>query len=151
MIHKIFAGAAFSVVLLCTAQDVAASDADVIRQFGMLGRIAIDCSAPYSKSNPHVIYQVLSAGNVTRTLRMGPEINGTFAMHNLRMTAPNVFEYDEAGRQSEITVSIVKQGNGTFRTWRSVRSSGPNKGEVLFSDGKTKDGSDTLAFTSCGR
>jgi hypothetical protein len=151
MLHTIFAGTAFFVVLLGTAQNVAASDADVIRQFGMLGRQAIDCSAPYSGSNPYVIYEVTPTGGVTRTLKMTPEANGTFAMHNLRMVAPNVFQYDETGRQSEIMVSIVKQSDGTFRSWRTVRTSGPNKGEVLFNDGKRKDGSDTLAFTFCGR
>ena len=57
-----------------------AADADVLRKFGMQGRVALNCSAPYSQSNPHVIYGVSPQGAITRTLRMTPDLDGTFPM-----------------------------------------------------------------------
>jgi len=42
-------------MLLGGAPAATASDADVLRQFGMLGRIAVDCNAPHSQTNPHLI------------------------------------------------------------------------------------------------
>jgi hypothetical protein len=136
--------------LFGAGQPAAAADADVLRQFGMLGRLAVDCSAPYGKSNPHLIFAVGADGKITRTLRMTPDLDATLTMRNLRMVGPNVMQYDETGRQSELTISIAKQSDGRFRSWSSVRTSGPKTGEVLFKDGKTSEGSDTLAFTFCG-
>jgi hypothetical protein len=137
--------------LLGTVQASAASDADVVRRFGLLGRMAVDCSAPYGQSNPHVIFAVSADGKVTRTLRMTPDLDATLTVRNVRMAGPNVLQYDETGRQSEMALSIIKQSDGKFRSWRWVRTSGPDKGQVLIEDGKfTKGGSDTLAFTFCG-
>ncbi len=136
--------------LLCSVPVAHASDGDVIRQFGLLGRIAIDCSAPYSAKNPYLIYAVSAQGKVTRTLKMGTDLDGTFAMRNFRMAGPGLLQYDETGRQSNLTVSVAKVG-GKFRSWRSVRISGPNKGAVLIADGKFADGDNqTPAFEFCG-
>ena len=77
-----------------------AADADVLRQFGMQGRVALNCGAPYSQSNPHVIYGVSPQGAITRTLRMTPDLDGTFPMRNLRMLSPTTMQFDETGRQS---------------------------------------------------
>ena len=44
-----------------------AADADVLRKFGMQGRVALNCSAPYSQRNPHVICGVSPKGAITRT------------------------------------------------------------------------------------
>jgi hypothetical protein len=137
--------------MLSTAQKAFASDADVIRSFGMVGRQALDCSAPFSESNPNVIFATTSTGNVTRTLRMRPDLDGTFAERNFRMVGPNILQFEETGRSTELSVSIMKQRDGTFRSWSSIKTSGPDKGKVLFSDGKRADGSDTLAFKLCGR
>ncbi len=135
--------------LLCSIPIARASDGDVVRQFGLLGRKAFDCSAPFSKDNPHLIYVVTAQGKVTRTLKMSPDIDGTFTMRNLRMAGPDLLQYDETGRQSDLTISVAKMG-GKFRAWRSVRSSGPNKGAVLIADGKFADGGKpTPAFASC--
>ena len=122
-----------------------AADADVLRQFGMQGRQAVDCSRPYSQDNPHIIYGVSPQGQVTRTLRMTPDLDGTFAMRNLRMVGPETMQYDETGRQSELTITIAKI-NGKFRSWRSVRANGT----VLIADGKfASSGNPTIAFEKC--
>ena len=123
----------------------AASDADVLRQFGMLGRIAVDCNAPYSQANPHLIYAVSPQGQLTRTLRMTPELDGTFPMRNVHMLGPNLLQHDETGRQSELTITVAKI-DGKFRSWRSVRANG----EVLIADGKfPASGNPTISFEKC--
>jgi hypothetical protein len=48
----------FAVSSIAPTAVAADADADVLRRFGMLGRLAIDCAAPYSQSNPHQIYAV---------------------------------------------------------------------------------------------
>ena len=122
-----------------------AADADVLRQFGMLGRIAVDCSAPYSQSNPHLIYAVSPQGQLTRTLKMTPELDGSFPMRNVRLLAPDRLQHDETGRQSELTITVAKI-DGKFRSWRSVRGDGT----VLIADGKfASSGSPTVAFEKC--
>ena len=46
-----FALAGFATLLASPA--ALAADADVLSQFGMHGRQAIDCNAPHSQNNPH--------------------------------------------------------------------------------------------------
>ena len=53
--------------LLGIAPTDAASDADVIKQFGMLGRLAVNCAAPASSSNPYLTYSVSPQGKLIRT------------------------------------------------------------------------------------
>jgi hypothetical protein len=135
--------------LFCHVPIARASDGDVIRQFGILGRQALNCAAPFSKDNPHMIYAVSAQGKITRTLKMTPDLDGSFAMRNLRMAGPDLMQYDETGRTSELTISVAKV-SGKFRAWRSVRSSGPEKGTVLIADGKfVKSGNPTPAFDLC--
>jgi hypothetical protein len=122
-----------------------AADADVLSQFGMHGRQAVDCSRPHSQENPHVIYAVSPQGQVTRTLRMTPDLDGTFPMRNLRMLGPETMQFDETGRQSELTITVARI-NGKFRSWRSVRADGT----VLIADGKfASSGNPTIAFEKC--
>ena len=122
-----------------------AGDVDVLRQFGMLGRIAVDCSTPHSQSNPHLIYGVSPQGQLTRTLRMTPELDGSFPMRNVRMLGPDLMQHDETGRQSELTITVAKIA-GKFRSWRSVRADGT----VLIADGKfASSGNPTIAFEKC--
>jgi hypothetical protein len=140
-----FIGLALLALVGLLGPAAAASDADVLRQFGIVGRIAIDCNAPYSASNPHLIYAVSPQGQITRTLRMTPELDGSFPMRNVRMLGPNLLQHDETGRQSELTITIAKI-DGKFRSWRSVRADGT----VLIEDGKfPKSGSPTLTFEKC--
>ena len=45
-----------ALLTLLAAAPAHASDADTLRKFGMLGRLAIDCTQPHSQQNPHLIY-----------------------------------------------------------------------------------------------
>ena len=123
----------------------AASDADILRKFGMLGRLAVDCNAPHSKTNPHLIYAVSPQGKITRTLKMTPDLDGTFPMRNVRLLSPDLMQHEETGRQSQLTIT-VKKINGKFRSWHSMRADGT----VLIADGKfPKTGSPTIIFEKC--
>ena len=140
---------AFLVALstLLGSQAGAASDGDTLKKFGMLGRLAVDCAAPYSVKNPHLIYAVSSQGQLTRTLKMTPDLDGTFLVRNVRLLTADLMQHNETSRQSEMTIT-VKKINGKFRSWHSMRANGT----VLIADGKfPESGSPTLAFTFCGK
>ncbi|RTL72459.1 MAG: hypothetical protein EKK41_04580 [Hyphomicrobiales bacterium] len=140
-----------SIVLLCAgalglaSSEAKAGDVDVIRGFGMLGVLALTCSEPPSTQNPYVTYAATADGKLTRTLKMKPDLDGTFSMWNLRMAGPDLLQYDEEGRGSGVTVSMARI-NGKFRSWRSVQTDG----KVLIADGKfTSSGKETPAFEPC--
>ena len=76
---------------------------------------------------------------------MTPELDGTFPMRNVRMLGPDPMQYEETGRQSELTITVAKIA-GKFRSWRSVRPDG----DVLIADGKfATSGNPTIAFEKC--
>jgi hypothetical protein len=126
------------------------SDADALRQFGMLGTNAVDCNAPPSAINPHDTYAVDPAGQVIRTLRMGDSATGeTFKIRNVRLIGSEFLEFVDSGRQSEVLVLIARI-DGKTRSWRSESISGNKKGEVLIDKGIIKgNGEPTLALTFC--
>ena len=140
-----FRQAVFASALFWVGPAHAASDVEILKEFGMFGRIAVDCSAPYSNSNPHLIYAVSSQGKITRTLEMNPELNGSFVIRKMRMLGPNVLQHEETGRQSELTITVNKI-DGRYRSWRSVRADGT----VLIADGKfPASGNPTVSFEKC--
>lgn len=137
--------AVFASALFWLGPAYATSDVDMLKEFGMYGRVAVDCSAPYSSNNPHLIYAVSSKGKITRTLEMNPELNGSFHIRNMRMMGPDVLQHDETGRQSELTITVAKI-DGKFRSWRSVRADGT----ILIADGKfPASGNPTVSFEKC--
>ena len=124
----------------------AASDGDVLKQFGMLGTFAVTCAAPPSQSNPYLIYSVSPQGVVTYTLNMmNTDLDGTERIHNLRLLAPDRLQHDRVGRQYNTTITVVKIA-GKIRSWRSVRADGT----VLIQDGTfVNGGSPTQSFEKC--
>jgi hypothetical protein len=146
---RIYGPVLLTILTFIASTPAGATDVDALRQFGLLGRQAIDCNAPYSASNPHVIFAATPDGGVTRTLRMTNDLNATLAIRNVHMAGPNLLEYEETGRQSELRTDLAKI-DGKIRSWRSVRTSGPESGTVLIADGKlVSSGTPTLAFTIC--
>ena len=143
---------ALSLALPVMADSAVAADADVIRDFGILGRNAIDCAAPFGRENPYVIYAITPTGEVTRTLKMVAGAAGTFVIRNLRTASQNTLQYDETGTTSMFAITLIKQNDGTLRSWRSVQTSGSGKVEILIEDGKFKSsGRDTPAFNFCDK
>jgi hypothetical protein len=70
----------------------------------------------------------------------------TLSLRNVRMLATDLLRFEETGRASELTVTIVKV-DGKFRNWESTQANGT----VLIADGRFSDsGKPTIAFTFCG-
>lgn len=137
-------GLACAALLLGPSQAIA-SDADVLRQFGMVGVLAVKCGEPASTQNPYLTYAVSTGGKVTRSLKMSPDIDGVFALSNLRLEGADMLLFDDEGRGKGIAVSMARI-NGRFRSWRSVEADGT----VLIADGKfTGSGKATPAFELC--
>jgi hypothetical protein len=136
-------------VVMSTAVPASADDATVLRDFGILGTLAVDCNAPYGPDNPYTTYAVSPSGSATRTLQMMEGLNATLALRNVHHAGADRLEYDETGRQSELKITILRI-DGKFRSWRSVRTSGPESGKVLIDDGIiTGNGVPTPAQTFC--
>jgi len=135
------------VTLCCTllCDQAAAADADVLRQFGMLGRLAVDCKAPHSRTNPHLLFHASPKGRVTRTLNRARDRDGTFPMRNLRLLTGDRLQYQEISRGFDKTI-IVARIDGKFRFWHSVQADGV----VLIADGKLSNtGASTFTFQKC--
>lgn len=120
-----------------------ASDAEVARQFGLLGKWAVDCAAPPDVANPHAAFAVTAGNEVEWTLTMAPAINGTFQLRNLSIVAPDRLQF----RQDDLTVTM-RMTNGKLRSWRSVE----NDGQVLIADGiLAANRKPAPTFTLCGK
>ena len=136
-------------VAVALAPAAVAPDAgvDALKRFGMLGRVAVDCSAPDSPRNPHQIFAVARGGNITRTFKTNnPKFDAALPLRNVRMLTPDLLQFEETGRASELTVTMIKI-DGKFRNWHSIQADGT----VLIADGKFADsGRPTVAFRSCG-
>ncbi len=131
--------------LLGIAPAAVAADADMLKRFGMLGRLAVDCTAPYSQSNPYLIYDVSPSGTVTRILKT-PTLDAVLPLGNVRILTPDLLQFEERGRPSKLTITIVKV-DGKFRNWNSIQADGV----ALIVDGKFSDsGKPTATFTLCG-
>jgi hypothetical protein len=126
-----------------------ASDADVLKQFGILGTLAIDCSAPVSKDNAYLTFAVDGAGQATRTVKNGTAIDATLKIRNVSLVRSDLLVFEETGRSSELRVSFAKI-DGKYRGWHTVRTSGAENGTVLVDNGVSKtSGKPTVAFTFC--
>jgi hypothetical protein len=109
-----------------------AGDGDVIRSFGLLGRSAIDCSAPAAAKNPYTTFADTGTG-VTRTLKMGlPNLDGTYAVRRaVRIDDQHVaMELDDATHAFKKVV-IMKSGDGWY-----TESAEDADGRALIRDGR---------------
>lgn len=121
-------------VLLVTlgASAACASDADVMRSFGLLGTAAIDCAAPPAPKNPYTTFAATGTG-VTRTLKMGlPNLDGTYAVRAAIQVDDQriAMELDDATHTFKKVV-IIKSGDG----WYTERAEEPD-GRALIRDGR---------------
>jgi hypothetical protein len=110
----------------------AASDADVLRDFGMLGTSAVDCGHPPTPANPYMVFADVG-GSVHRVLRTGvQQLDGTFrvrAISRLDDTHAAMEIEDATGKFAKVV--IVRQGN----VWHTDRSDEPD-GRPLIRDGR---------------
>lgn len=151
--------AAFALALPALAH-AQASPRDVMRDFGILGTWATDCSKPSSEDNFYTVYAGLPNGNGRRTYYNTPAREKAYSEVTItratRLPADQL-SYRQEGLErrrvgdhdvvedEKIDVILRKDGN-KYQIWSSVRGSG----EVLVKNGKfPKDGGESPWQTKC--
>jgi len=124
---------------------------EVLKDFGLLGTWANDCSKPAASNNFLTIYQGLSNGEVKRTYYDAPnKIYSEFVIKRVTRVAPDQILYEQAGQNDLQFVTLKKTGN-QYR----VFSNRSRAGKEYVQDGKyVKDspathGADTPWQTKC--
>ena len=123
---------------------------DVLRNFGMLGTWATDCSQPAGANNFYTVYAGRTDGRVMRTYyntadRKKP-YNEYFINRAIRLPADQLsYRQERSDGNDKIDVILLKDGN-RYRIWSSVR----DDGEVLVENGKfPKSGDESPWQTKC--
>ena len=125
---------AFALALPSLAQ--AQMPRDVLRDFGMLGTWATDCSRPAGEDNFYTIYAGLPDGNVRRTYYNTPgrerAYNEYFITQATRLPADQL-SYRQEGSVDHDKIDVILTRDGSkYRIWSSVREDGT----PLVKDGK---------------
>lgn len=109
---------------------------DVLRDFGMLGTWATDCSRPSGEDNFYTVYAGTTDGNVRRTYYNTPDREKAYNEYSItraiRLPADQL-SYRQEGSvdHDKIDVILLKDGN-KYKIWSSVR----DDGAVLVDKGK---------------
>ena len=101
---------AFALAMPITAK--AETVADIMREFGMLGTFADDCSQPPNKNNFHTVYAELPNGFVERIYYNEPgKIYSRYVLQRVnRVSADQVF-YQQKGSAGNIDVILQVAGD----------------------------------------
>jgi hypothetical protein len=115
------------------ATPIAASDADVAKQFGLIGNWAINCAQPAGPYNPHQTFAVDGKGVVTLT--MTDNIKGQdvlIALRGLKLVGDDRMSGAWLSGNGSVPVLVMLQKHGNMiHSWESMSS----KGEKLISHG----------------
>ena len=127
--------AAFALALPALAS--AAAPRDVLRDFGMLGTWATDCSQPSSEDNFYTVYAGMTDGNVRRTYYNTPDrekpYNEYYINRAIRLPADQLsYRQEGSVNHDRIDVVLLKDGE-KYKIWSSVRD---DDGTVLVENGK---------------
>jgi hypothetical protein len=129
--------AAFAIAMPALAS--AQSAREVLRDFGMLGTWATDCSRPSDSDNFYTVYAGMSDGRVRRTYYNTPDrakpYNEYIVTRAIRLPADQL-SYQQEGtvNHDKIDVILLKDGN-KYKIWSSVTENG----KALVKDGKFPD------------
>ena len=140
--------AAFAIVMPALAS--AQSARDVLREFGMLGTWATDCSRPSGEDNFYTIYAGMTDGRVRRTYYNTPDrlkpYNEYIVTRAIRLPADQLsYRQEGAVDHDKIDVVLLKDGN-KYKIWSSVTE----EGKALVKDGKFPgSGSESPWQTKC--
>jgi hypothetical protein len=124
-----------------------ATDTDVLKQFGMLGRWAIDCKQPPGPTNPYLIFAASGSG-ATRALKTGdPKRDATFPVRAVKILDVSRIQMETDNNDKTITTVVVVQKSGN--TIQTIRSEG--NGRVFIQDGRFIENNQaaTPTFTRC--
>jgi hypothetical protein len=114
----------------------AQSPRDVLREFGLLGTWATDCSRPSDSDNFYTIYAGTSDGRVRRTYYNTPGREKPYNVYTvtraIRLPADQL-SYQQEGdvNHDKIDVILLKDGS-RYKIWSSVT----DEGKVLVKEGK---------------
>jgi len=130
----------------------AQSPRDVMRDFGMLGTWARDCSKPSDRTNFYAMYVGTANGNVRRTHYNTPDRSSAYSEYiitRVNRLPANQLSYQQEGSvdRDQMDVILVKDGNRYKVLSSSVRATG----EMLVKDGKyPQDGAESPWQSKCG-
>jgi hypothetical protein len=140
--------AALTLALPTLAQ--AQAPRDILRDFGLLGTWATDCSRPSAEDNFYTIYAGMPDGNVRRTYYNTPDrekaYNEYIVTRAIRLPADQLsYRQEGAVDHDKIDVVLLKDG-AKYKIWSSVREDG----QALVQDGKfPKSGDESPWQTKC--
>jgi hypothetical protein len=128
----------------------AQSARDVMRDFGMLGTWASDCSKPSDASNFYTVYAGLPDGKVRRTYYNTPDRKTPYNEYILRRAIrlpADMMSYVQEGTVDHDRIDVVLLKDGSkYKIWSSVR----DNDEALVRDGKFPgSGDDSPWQTKC--
>lgn len=122
-----------------------ASDEGILKQFGMLGHLAVDCNSDHDNSNPHFVFTVSPENRITSVVLQGRNRENR-PVRKLRLLTPERLQFESA----DLTVTWAKI-DGKFRLWRMVRVDGTIYVENGTSTAITPEAHDpTPALMFCG-
>ena len=105
---------------------------ETLRQFGLLGTWADDCSQPAANNNFHTVYKALPNGNVERTYFNAPgKIYNQYVLSRVNRVSADQLFYSQKGSAGRIDVVLIVTGNRYH-----VLSSQNENGKVYVRDGK---------------
>ena len=141
---------AIAFAILMPALASAQSPSSVLRDFGMLGTWATDCSRPSNSDNFYTIYASMSDGRVRRTYYNTPgrekPYNEYIITRAIRLPADQLsYQQEGSVNRDKIDVILLKDGN-KYKIWSSVTE----EGKVLVKEGKFPgSGDDSPWQTKC--
>jgi len=143
----------FAIVLAGSRAANAETVGQVLKNFGLLGTWANDCSKPASSNNYHTIYEATSNGDVRRTYYNEPNKNkiySQFVIKRVSRVAADQILYEQEG-QDDLQYVVLKKIANRYR----IFSNHSRAGKVFVQEGKyVKDspathGNETPWQTKC--
>lgn len=121
-----------ALVLATPAAANAETVGQTLRQFGLLGTWADDCSLPAADNNFHTVYAALPNGTVQRTYYNAPgKIYNQYVLQRVNRISSDQIVYQQKGSAGRIDVVLMKAGNRYH-----VLSSQNENGKIYVKEGK---------------
>ena len=134
-------------VALSAAPAYAASDSEILLKFGLVGKWAVDCTAPPSLANPYQEFVPWAEREPTREIIAGDaQHDRTMALHDVIFIPPDRLRISFDQNGIAITIILVKEKN-RIRPLESTTA----KGDTSVSGGIVlANGEPTPWFQKCG-
>ncbi len=122
----------FALVPAASGAANAQTVAQALKDFGLLGSWANDCSKPPSSNNYHTLYEPLSNGDARRTYYNAPnKIFSQFVIKRVSRVAADQVLYEQEG-QNDLQFVVLRKTGNRYR----VFSNHSRAGKVYVQEGK---------------